>query len=269
MKISIYTFVKDGLYYDFHLVAMLRHHLPLADEIVVSEGYSSDGTYEAIKNLDPKIKVVRVHPDRSEPKSWLRKAKDHARRNCSGDWCILLDCDEFIPEWQFDEIRRHLAVTSAHIVKAVYKHFYGNYKVLYESPRPFPPHEKQIFHRNRPDVEIIGDGSDAIIRSLGSAALDTSIAFECHHFGEVRSAARLREKWSIQSRRDIKNRWSWIPAFAFDLLPHRWHDAEIFHHLRVYDGPYVAAVRDDPNEFVRDDFWLYEHLTRLAERKRA
>src|SRR5262245_27039248 len=26
MKLSLYTFVKDGIYYDFHVEAMLRHH---------------------------------------------------------------------------------------------------------------------------------------------------------------------------------------------------------------------------------------------------
>jgi hypothetical protein len=69
MKISIYTFVKDGLYYDFHVVPMLKHHLPLADEIIVNEGYSTDGTYEAIKDLDPKVRVERFHWDRSDPSS--------------------------------------------------------------------------------------------------------------------------------------------------------------------------------------------------------
>ena len=33
MKISVYTSVRNGLYFDFHIAQMLRHHLPLADEI--------------------------------------------------------------------------------------------------------------------------------------------------------------------------------------------------------------------------------------------
>ena len=56
LKLSLYTCVKDGLYYDYHVVDMLKHHLPLADEIIVNEGFSKDGSYEAIKDIDPKIK---------------------------------------------------------------------------------------------------------------------------------------------------------------------------------------------------------------------
>src|SRR5258708_5309651 len=98
MKLSIYTFVKDGIYYDFHVEAMLRHHLSLADEIIVNEGYSSDDTFERIRDLHPKIKVVRNHWDQSKPSSWSRRFKDQTRKLCTGDWCILLDSDEFIPE---------------------------------------------------------------------------------------------------------------------------------------------------------------------------
>ena len=30
MRLSLYTSVKDGLYFDYHVVEMLKHHLPLA-----------------------------------------------------------------------------------------------------------------------------------------------------------------------------------------------------------------------------------------------
>ena len=90
MKLSLYTFVKDGLFFDYHVVDMLRHHLPLADEIVVCEGYSNDGTYEAISNIDAKIKIHRQRIDTANAKAWLRSAKDQARQRCTGDWCIRM-----------------------------------------------------------------------------------------------------------------------------------------------------------------------------------
>jgi glycosyltransferase involved in cell wall biosynthesis len=267
VKISLYTFVKDGIYGDYHVVEMLKHHVPFADEIVVNEGFSSDGTYEAIRDLHPKIKVVRNHLDRAQPNAWLRRAKDQARQLCTGDWCVLMDCDEFLPEWEFERLRAHLASTDKQVVAGRYKHFYGNYKVVYDNPsRPYPPRRKMIVHRNRPDVEIIGDGSDVRIPTMGAEAEDPGFEIEVHHFGEVRKAARLRHKWHIQGRRDLSNRWSWVPGVVFDLLPHKWFDQDFLTHLAVYEGPFVAAVRNNPDEFVRDDFALYERLTAAASR---
>lgn len=258
MRLSIYTFVKDALYFDYHLLDMLRHHLPLADEIVVSEGYSSDRTYEAIRDFDPKVIVHRNRIDATEPKSWLRRAKDSARVRCTGDWCLLLDCDEFIPEWEFERLRRFIETTPHDIAAARYTHFYGNYKVYYHHPeRGFPPPIKQVLHRNLPDIEILGDGSD-VRRRNGDASNVAPEQFECHHFGEVRKASRLRHKWRVQANRDMKGQWDWMPAFLFDLFPHKWATIDVLPYLHAYEGPFVKAVVDNPKEFVRDRFVLYD-----------
>jgi hypothetical protein len=112
MKLLLYTAVKDVIVNDLYVEAMLRHHLPLVDEIVVNEGYSKDDTYERITNIHPKIKVFRTEWETPKNLQWCLGFKEVAKRGCTGDWCIHLDCDEFIPEWEFEEIRRHLESTS-------------------------------------------------------------------------------------------------------------------------------------------------------------
>src|SRR5262249_48480194 len=97
MKISLYTAMRNCIENDYPFVEMLKHHLPLADEIVINEGYSTDGTYEAIRDLDPKIKIFRTKWDRPKGESWWIHFKDAARRQCTGDWCLHLDSDEFLP----------------------------------------------------------------------------------------------------------------------------------------------------------------------------
>jgi glycosyltransferase involved in cell wall biosynthesis len=264
MKLSIYTFVRNGLYYDFHVVAMLRHHLPLADEIVVAEGYSDDGTYEAIKDLDPRIKVHRIREDRSDPNAWHRKFKNEARRRCEGDWCILLDCDEFIPEWEFDRLRTRLAVTDRLMMPVDFVHFYGSYRVrIAKLPAIIPARGLRI-HRHRPDIEVWGDGANV---GFVGGRVDESVvendAVAVHHFGTVRHAARLRQKWRVQAKQHdgAKPTWDRTPGFLFDMFPHRWDDPDFLPDLAVYEGPDIKAVRDDPVEFTRDDMWLYRHLT--------
>lgn len=103
--LSLYTYVRNALSLDFHLLPMLRHHLPLVDEVVILEGYSTDGTYEALMELEwPKVKVVREHWDDVEPgPGWWGTLSDRARVHCTGDWCLKLDADEFIPEWELGD----------------------------------------------------------------------------------------------------------------------------------------------------------------------
>jgi glycosyltransferase involved in cell wall biosynthesis len=263
MKLSVYTGVRDGLFYDFHVEAMLRHHLSLADEIIVNEGYSSDGTFEAISRIHPKIQVHRFEWDRSDPNAWHRQFKNQARRLCTGDWCVLLDCDEFIPEWEFSRLRSFLQSTEQSIVPVRFVHFYGNYRVfMARLPRIIPETGLRI-HRNVPQIEVWGDGAN--VRMCGhenAREIVSSEIFTVHHFGSVRRPARLRQKWRMQAKQHnaMKPKWDRVPGFVFDLFPHRWDDPDCLDDLAVYEGPYVEAVRNDPEEFIRDGLWLYDRL---------
>lgn len=256
MRLSIYTFVRDGLFYDFHVEAMLRHHLDLADEIIVNEGYSTDGTYEVVSRIDPKVQVFRTRWTDSKGLDWYTRFKNEARRHCTGDWCLLLDADEFIPEWEFGPLRTFLESTSHDLVALRYLNFYGNFKVYQTRPRQFGWPERQVrIHRNLSGIEAWGDGAN-----VGGAEYDldkdvSQVEFTCHHFGFVREAARLRQKWHKQGRLH-QNRASWLSrcSVLFDWLPHRWTDPVFTSGLATYDGPYVDAVVKDPEEFVRDGY---------------
>jgi glycosyltransferase involved in cell wall biosynthesis len=255
MKLSIYTCVKDVLYWDLHAVAMLKHHLPLADEIVVNEGYSSDGTYEAIKDIDPKIKVFRSRWPEPGGIGWYRSFKDAARLRCTGDWCLHLDCDEFIPEWDFGRLRARLETAREDLLAIHFLNFYGNYRVVHSKPEQSHwPTRKMILHRNRPDVEFWGDGSNVKLADQPFAWPESDDQFVLHHFGAVRNPARLREKWRNQQGRVYGTMRFALPRFLFSMLPHKWDDPDFFDKLAIYPGPHIKAVLDEPDEFVRDGF---------------
>lgn len=276
MKLSIYTIVKDGIYLDLHVEAMLRHHLPLADEIVVNEGYSKDDTFERISRIDPKIRVFREEWHAGDkPGMLFSECKNHARVRCTGDWCILLDCDEFIPEWEFGRIRDELPKIERPIVPLRFVQFYGNYRVHHSDPPKIRWGTfKYPVHRNLESIRVVGDGSNVVVDGHdihfpqqlpspgdGSALVEWGTQFECHHMGQIRKPARLRQKWHVQSRLKAgRPRFVRTPGVLFDLAPHDWFDNDFLGDLRIYDGPLVKAVRDDPQEFVRDDMKLYEYL---------
>jgi glycosyltransferase involved in cell wall biosynthesis len=262
MKVSVYTAVKDGIANDYHIEAMLKHHLPLADEIIVNEGYSSDDTYERIRRISPKIKIFRSHWEMEKDAAWCVGFKDAARLRCTGDWCIMLDADEFIPEWEFCAMREHLANTDEIMVPVRFVNFYGNYRVYHANPeKVLWPDKKMIIHRNRTDLEIWGDGSN--IRLRGSELKwDTSIKeYTVHHFGMVRHPGVLRYKWWIQGRamagRPTRLR---PPRWIFNFFPHEWRDPQFLPDLAVYAGRDICAVRDNPAEFIRDNMMLARFL---------
>jgi len=80
---------------DYPYLEMLKHHLPLADEIIVNEGHSDDGTFEAISSLDPKIKVFQTNWNRPQGEHWWIHFKDESRRRCTGS--AWLRCPS--PDW--------------------------------------------------------------------------------------------------------------------------------------------------------------------------
>jgi hypothetical protein len=262
MKISVYTAIKNGLSNDLHPLAMLKHHLPLADEIIVNEGYSVDGTYEAIRSLDPKIKIFRSVWETPKDEAWCIGFKDFARRKATGDWCIHLDSDEFIPEWEFSIIRNRLQSTDKIMHSVEFLNFYANYKVLHAFPEKsnWPP-RKMIIHRNLPNIEFWGDGSNIRIAGSDFSWDDGPSLCSVHHMGMIRDPAVLREKWWTQGRAMAgKGGGFKPPRFLFKLFPHDWKDPEFIDYLRVYEGPFINAVIADPEEFVRDKWSLYKHI---------
>ena len=262
MLLSIYTFVKDGIFLDYHVVDMLKHHLPLADEIIVNEAYSSDGTFERISQLDPKIKIYRTHWGKPTTFEWFTRFKNDSRSKCTGEWCILLDCDEFIPEWEFDRLRRSLANSSDVMIPVRLWNFYGNYKVYHAKPEKVGwPGRKMLIHRNLPEIEVWGDGSNVRLKGQDFCWESSTEEFTCHHFGFVRHPARLRQKWrNLQGNVHGTKRKFKLPSFLFDWRPHNWKDPLFLPDLAIYRGPYIRAVQDNPQEFVRDRFELYDHL---------
>jgi hypothetical protein len=193
--------------------------------------------------------------------SWWGVLSDEARLQCTGDWCIKLDADEFIPEWEFDRLRRLVAGTSENLFPLKFKNFYANYKVLHAKPERMRwPLMKFAIHRNLPNVRAVGDGSSVRVGSepWKEPPVDS---IELHHFGAVRHPARLRQKWRNDGgMKAARPHFDRIPGFVYDLLPHDWHDEDLVDDLVPYEGPYIRAVLDEPNEFIRDDMKLYRWM---------
>ena len=61
MKVSGFTFVRNGVKYDYPMIESIRSILPICDEMIVAVGNSEDNTLEMILSInDPKIKIIRT-----------------------------------------------------------------------------------------------------------------------------------------------------------------------------------------------------------------
>ncbi len=266
MKLTVYTAIKNGYSQDLHAEAMLRHHLALADEIVVNEGFSTDKTYERITRIDPKIRVFRSEWEKPKDEAWCVGFKTAAKAAATGDWCIHLDSDEFIPEWEFSSIRQRLESTKEYMLPVKFINFYGSYRTYHANPEKVRwPDKKMIIHRNVPEIEFWGDGSNVKLRGQDFSWGQGEPEFTVHHFGMVRDAAILRYKWWLQGRAVSGKSTKLRPPFAlFRVFPHDWRDPQFFDDLRLYPGPHIAAVQKDPGEFIRDDLKLAQLIEKRA-----
>lgn len=108
MKISGFTYVRNGFDFGYPFVASITSVLDIVDEMVVVVGDSTDGTREAIKNINsPKIKIVDTVWDmemRRNGKIFAQQA-NIGIDNISGDWAVHIQADEVLHEKSLAELK--------------------------------------------------------------------------------------------------------------------------------------------------------------------
>ena len=65
MKVCGFSFVRNGVSFDYPFEEAIRSVLPLCDEVIVAVGNSVDGTIERVKAIHPKVKAIATQWDES------------------------------------------------------------------------------------------------------------------------------------------------------------------------------------------------------------
>ncbi|MEM6892298.1 MAG: glycosyltransferase family 2 protein [Bacteroidota bacterium] len=97
-----------------------------SDEIIVVDSYSTDGTYEFLKE-HPKVKVVQ-HPFEN-----FTAQKSYALSLASNDWILFIDADEVVPPALKDEIITTINEPNPHEAYWFYRKFMFQNKPLHFS----------------------------------------------------------------------------------------------------------------------------------------
>jgi len=142
MKISGFSYVRNGFDYGVPFLEAYQSILPVCDEFVVTVGEGNDGTKEAIQKLnDPKIRIINTVWDmslRANGKIFAQQT-NMALDAITGDWAFHIQADEVIHENDIYKIKE--AVERNDNDKRVegfilpFIHFWGGYDHIRTSRR--------------------------------------------------------------------------------------------------------------------------------------
>ena len=134
VKISGFTFIRNGNELGYPFVPSLRSLLPLCDEMIVNVPQSTDDTLESLKAInEPKIRIFESEWNEKQRTAGL--ALSHhtnlALEQCTGDWCVYIQGDEVLHEAGLPAMRaameKELKNPTVQGLLVDYTHFYGSY----------------------------------------------------------------------------------------------------------------------------------------------
>lgn len=159
MKLSGFSFVRNGIKLYYPVVESVKSILPIVDEFVIAVGRGDDDdtTKQQLENIgDSKIKIIETEWEEKYFKKGIINAiqTDIAKKECTGDWLFYLQADEVVHE-------KYLPVVEARCEELLddqevegllfgYKHFWGDYK-HYHTGHGWYPYEIRVI-RNREDI---------------------------------------------------------------------------------------------------------------------
>jgi glycosyltransferase involved in cell wall biosynthesis len=220
MKVSGFTFLRNGQKLGYPFVASIRSILPLVDEFIIALGPCDDDTEKMLREIgDPKIRIIptqwneKIQNDYSVQGFVYGQQKSIALFNCTGDWAFYLEADEVIHENDLAKIRaameKHLDDPRVEALAFDYLHFYGNANTFAWSPRWYRS-EVRIIRNTIPawgPEGLFFIVLDSHKRGRYPRAAHTGATV--FHYGWVRSESQMNSKFDA-----VKKFWRDAPAVA-------------------------------------------------------
>ncbi len=200
MKVVGFTFIRNGVIYDYPFLESIHSLLPLCDEVIVAVGRSDDNTLEQIKSFQSsKVRIIETVWDDSLRKSGtiLSQQTNLALDQVAGDWAIYLQADEVLHEKDYPTIKNAMTLyQNMNEVEGLlfhYKHFYGSYNYIGDSRRWYRREIRIVRPLNK--VRSWGDAQGFRIdgRKLHVKLIDATV----YHYGWVKppDIQQLKQKY--------------------------------------------------------------------------
>src|SRR5271170_5328725 len=244
MKVSGFTFLRNGQKLGYPFVASIRSILPIVDEFVIALGPCDDDTEKMLRDIgDPKIRIIptqwneHIQNDYSVKGFVFGQQKSIALFNCTGDWAFYLEADEVLHENDLPKIRaameKYLNDERVEALAFDYLHFYGNANTIVWSPGWY-----------RSEVRIIRNtipawSSEALFFNVVDSHKKSRYPRAAHsgatifHYGWVRSETQMNLKTAATHKFwDDKT----LPAIDYSQI-----DSAV---LKLFSGTHPQAVQD-------------------------
>lgn len=199
MKVCGFSFIRNGVKYDYPFEEAIRSILPLCDHVIVAVGKSDDDTLAKVMAIDPKIEVLQTEWDEAQREGGrvLALETDKAFQAITNeyDWCFYIQGDEVVHEAHYNSIRnameRYKNDQEVEGLLFNYRHFFGSYD--YVGAR-YSWYRREIrIIRNNKSIYSYRDAQGFRIqpnRKLRVKLIDAYI----HHYGWVRKPDALQQK---------------------------------------------------------------------------
>ena len=201
MKVSAFTFIKNGQLLGYPFIQSIKSILPIVDEFIINVGLGEDNTLDEIEKInDPKIRIIQSHwNDNMKDRGFVYgQQKMVAQYNCTGDWAFYIEGDEIYHENDLDRIymsmKEHLNNSNVEALIFDFYHFYGNGNSYLDSPGWYRAEARIIKNSLRtyaPDglfwlvLDSNKNGRYPKARHTGA---------KCYHYGWVRSEHQMNLK---------------------------------------------------------------------------
>jgi len=156
MKVTGFTFIKNGIALDYPIVEAIESILPICDDFIVAVGKSEDNTLQLIQSINSsKIKIIETIWDKEKRVGGrvLALETDKAFKAISdeSDWAFYIQGDEVIHEQYLGIIKnamlKHKDDLDVDGLLFKYQHFYGSYDYIGISSNWYK-HEIRIVKNN-------------------------------------------------------------------------------------------------------------------------
>ena len=201
MKVSAFTFIKNGQLLGYPFIQSIKSILPIVDEFIINVGLGEDSTLDEIKKIhDPKIRIIQSHwNDNMKDRGFVYgQQKMIAQYNCTGDWAFYIEGDEIYHENDLDKIymsmKESLSNPDVEALIFDFYHFYGNGNSYLDSPGWYRTEARIIKNSLR---TYAPDGLFWLVldsNKNGRYPKAKHTGAKCYHYGWARSENQMNLK---------------------------------------------------------------------------